>query len=129
MLHWEEYESRGHQIFAEAEEFHAAHPEVWTMFLGFVKTLQAKGYIRGGAREVWERIRWETRVNEEYETFDTLKCNSNYIAWYVRMYDMSNPQHNKFFRKRKLKSFDNPPVPNSKPKLSDFKKVEDGHEE
>lgn len=81
--------------------FFEKNPQVYPLFDRFAAQLASKE-TKGGARVVWERLRWFVR----FETADTgeFKLNDNYIAYYARLWMERNPQHGSFFRTRRLKN-------------------------
>lgn len=64
-------------------EFHAAHPHVYVLFDRFTREALAAGRVRVGAKEVWERMRWEAHVVAR-DGESTFALNNNLTAYYAR---------------------------------------------
>ncbi len=82
----------------EARRFHKENPEVWKLFVHFTFQLINAGRKNGGAKAVWERLRWETSVNPDRA--DEFKLNNNFTTYYARSFQAVYPQHEDFFRYR-----------------------------
>ena len=65
------------------EEFDAAHPDVWELFLTFAKQLRAAGREYYGARMIWERIRWHFATTHPASETEP-KLNDHYVSRYAR---------------------------------------------
>jgi len=91
--------TRESQLRAETIRFHEAHPEVWRLFEQFALELVSSGVNIGGAKAIWERLRWETQVNPDYRGRE-VKLNNNYTAFYARAFLRKHPKHEGFFRTR-----------------------------
>jgi uncharacterized protein YbjT (DUF2867 family) len=104
----EQLEDRLHPIDAAARarvaraaaawhRFHMANPQVWELFERFSLALAATGR-RGGARLVWERMRWElittTRGAVEF------KLNDHFPPFYARLFLERHPELAGFFETR-----------------------------
>lgn len=64
------------------------HPEVWRLFERFaVEALRAG--VRIGAKAIWERMRWETRVTQTLPGAPAL--NNNFTPFYARLFDAKHP--------------------------------------
>ncbi len=86
------------------ERFHNEHPDVWALFVRFTLELIETERSYGGAKAVWERIRWETTVNPNYGA--DFKLNNNYHPFYARWFMAVYPQHDGFFRTRRMTTQD-----------------------
>jgi hypothetical protein len=100
--------TRLEELRAEVVAYHAENPTTWAMFVRFTFELIEAGHAHGGAKAVWERMRWETAVNPRYAQEQAFKVNNNYPAFYARRFERAYPQHFGFYRKRVQKSKDQP---------------------
>lgn len=86
-----------HRLLRQFQLFHAANPQVYTLFKRFTLRAIERGFTHLSADMVLHRIRWETAI----ETTDpSFKINNNYAAFYGRMLMRDYPQYNGFFRTR-----------------------------
>lgn len=92
--------NRLEQLRDEVTRFHRAHPEVWKLFERFTFEAIQRGRNHFGVGAVWERLRWETMVNPEYDLDGAFRLNNNYRAFYARRFMRLYPQHEGFFRTR-----------------------------
>lgn len=83
------------------ERYHAENPNVYDLFVRYVKEVIAAGHKRYSANAIFERIRWHVMVETRGDKF---KLNNNYRAFYARMFMERNPQFEGFFETRKQKS-------------------------
>ena len=81
-------------------EFHAANPHVYDLIEQFAFDVIRAGYRRFGMQSIIERVRWFTLMESEGDRF---KINNNFEPYYARLFMARNPQHDGFFRTRKLK--------------------------
>lgn len=88
------------RIQAAFERFHAENPHVFDMFVRFAMEMRQAGYNRGSAGLIFERIRWELRM----DTFSSepVALNNNYRSRYARLFEQTYPEWRGFFRKRRL---------------------------
>src|SRR5210317_906386 len=100
--------TRFDQIEMAAMNFDAAHPEVWVLFRKFTFERIYQGFQHYSAKNVWERIRWETDKPDHEE--GQFKLNNNYTAYYARKFMRMYPEHDGFFRIRKQPSKSRPPM-------------------
>lgn len=93
--------TRADQILDAFEKFHMENPDVWRLFQRF--SLEAYNAGRGhySAKAVFERIRWHLEIETSGEE---VKLNNNFTAHYARMFHLSRPDLDGFFRNRKLTS-------------------------
>ena len=82
------------------ESFHRANPAVYRIFKKFAFEAINKGRQHLGARMIWNRIRWYTSV--ETCAGDGFKLNNNHSPYYARMFMRDYPQHDGFFRTRRV---------------------------
>ena len=96
--------SKREEMQARFDTFHAEHPQVWKLFLRFVKeALQAKRK-RFGARMIWERMRWYSLV--EVDDGSDFKLNDHYPPFYARLFMDTYPQYAGFFEIREKATCD-----------------------
>ena len=80
--------------------FHRQYPEVYRMFKKITLEAIKKGFKNYGSKGICERIRWETKGDVKEDGY---KINNNYTAFYARLFEKEHPNHEGFFRKRKVK--------------------------
>lgn len=91
--------TRADQILAAFETFHANNPDVWPLFQKFALAVIATGRKHYSSNAIFERIRWHVEI----ETVgDTVKLNDHFRAYYARMFHLAYPEHDGFFRNRRL---------------------------
>ena len=54
--------TRTEQMRLACQRFHAAHPEVWELFVKLSRQKIREGFEHYGAKAVMERVRWETEA-------------------------------------------------------------------
>lgn len=90
--------SRRTRAHVEAwEQFDHDNPQVWELFERFTLEAIHGGARRLGARLVWERMRWYSRVESTDRTF---KLNNNYPQFYARKFLEHHPEHAGCFQLR-----------------------------
>jgi hypothetical protein len=82
------------------ERFHAENPHVFDMFTRFAMEMRQAGYSHGSAGLIFERIRWELRM--ETISDENVALNNNYRSRYARLFEDTYPEWKGFFRKRRL---------------------------
>ena len=98
--------NRREQIEQRSREWAAKHPEVGPRFDKYALELAGRGYRHGGAKAVWERMRWDSPVGGD--GLASWKLPNSYCAHFARKFMQKYPQHVGFFRTRKLTSEDQP---------------------
>jgi hypothetical protein len=96
--------SRNDELREAVQQFHRAHPAVWTLFCEFTQDRIARGFTHYSAKAVMERIRWETDQSGDADW----KINNNFASFYGRRWMKLHPEHDGFFRTRKQVSEDQP---------------------
>ena len=86
-----------HHTKKDFEVFHKENPKVYEMFKKFSLEASAKNK-NYSARGIFHRIRWETSVNSDDESF---KLNDIWTAYYARKFMEDFPNLKGFFRVRK----------------------------
>jgi hypothetical protein len=84
-----------------ALRFHKDNPLVWDLFVRFTNEVIARGFKNYSSYAIFERIRWETDIVTA-SSDDSFKINNNHRPYYPRWYMEAYPEHNGFFRIRKL---------------------------
>jgi hypothetical protein len=96
------------QLEAEAMTFHDSSPDVWGWVCKFTRRARLAGHKRLGIGLIWERIRWEVRVETKDLKF---KMPNNHRAYYARWWNDNHPDLDPpFFRTRALRSLHRVPV-------------------
>jgi hypothetical protein len=85
-----------------AEQFDRDNPVVWVEFCKFTFELIQAKRKRGGAKAVFERMRWECKTQT---TDPDYKLNNNYTAYYARKFNAMRKEQDKppFFATRRQK--------------------------
>ena len=95
--------TRADELEQAAKKFHLANPNVWVLYVRFTREMCERGFSNYSANAIFERIRWETdTVGEDGKS--TFKVNNNHRPYYARWYMNRFPEHEGFFRIRKLNS-------------------------
>jgi hypothetical protein len=84
------------------EEFHAAHPEVYTYLLALAREVRHKGYKRYGIGALWERLRWHFQIEEALG--EDFKLNNDFRSRYARKLMQEQPELDGFFEIRELQA-------------------------
>ena len=101
--------TRADQIEALAKEYHHQNPLVWTHFRRFTRQAIHKGFQHYSTNTIFARIRWETDEADEFGK-STFKINNTYAPYYARWFMIKYPEHDGFFRTRRLISEDDEPT-------------------
>lgn len=83
------------------EAFHEDNPHVYKLFKKYTLEAIAAGRETYSTISIFERIRWYTDIETQGDPF---KINQNFATYYGRMFMRDFPQHDGFFRTRKLRS-------------------------
>jgi hypothetical protein len=102
------FKNRQEQIEQRAREFAKKHPEVGPQFDKYTFELISRGYRHGGAKAIWERIRWESPVGADGRA--AWKLPNSYCTHYSRKFMRMHIKHKGFFRTRRLISAAKPPI-------------------
>lgn len=90
----------GDTIASRFERFHAAHPEVYAMFVKFARQAKAAGRERFSADAILHRVRWETLVNPQKD--ESYRVNDHFSSRYARKLIQEDASFAGFFELRKL---------------------------
>jgi len=84
------------------KEYHERNPRIYEEFKRFAFLLINNGHKKIGAKQIFERIRWESMI----ERTDRYKCNNSYTADYARKFESDFPYLEGIFfhRIRKVKN-------------------------
>jgi hypothetical protein len=91
--------TRADQIFTRFKTFHLANPMIWKLYKQFAFQVMDSGIPHYSSNAVFQRIRWHVEI--ETISFDSVKLNYHYHAYYSRMFAAAYPEHADFFRYRK----------------------------
>jgi hypothetical protein len=83
---------------AQFEEFDAANPHVWRLFVALTQKVIAAGHSHYSSDGVLHAIRWNMDVETKNE--DGFKINNVYSPFYARKFMEKFPEHTGFFRLR-----------------------------
>lgn len=81
------------------DEYDRENPEVWEKFQEIAFKAIEKGFNHYSSKGIFELIRWHTKTSGN----DGFKVNNIYTAYYARKFNNKFPEHNNFFRLRKVK--------------------------
>ena len=84
-------------------EFADDNPRVYELFFQFTIEATNQKRMHFGARFVWERMRWFVNFETKDPYWFDFKLNSNYIAFYSRIFMLANPLYLSFFRTRRMR--------------------------
>lgn len=84
------------------QEYHERNPKIYEEFKRFAFLLINNGHKKIGAKQIFERIRWESMI----ERTGTYKVNNNYSADYAYKFDQDHPYLEGVFfhRERRIKN-------------------------
>jgi hypothetical protein len=96
--------TRADALDEAARAFLASHPDVWRLFVRFARELIASGRPHGGAKAIWERIRWEAATSAHSGRDVEWALNNSHVAPIARIFAATYPEHGDFFRFRERAS-------------------------
>jgi len=79
--------------------FHRENPKVYELFRQYALEAAHTGRKRFGARMIWNRMRWYTRVETNDPDF---KLNDHHTPYYARMFLRDHPEHEGLFELRRV---------------------------
>jgi len=85
---------------ASFKNYHEENPQVYVQFKRIAFQLINRGYVRLGAKQIFEVIRYHTMI----ETNDKYRVNNNYTSDYARLFENDHPIYAGYFLKRLCKS-------------------------
>lgn len=88
---------RGASIEQRFRSFHDLNPHVYFAFVSLARQCQRRGWPRAGAKEIFERLRFEFRTKTRGEHW---RLNNNYTAHYARKAMAENSDLAGFFETR-----------------------------
>jgi hypothetical protein len=81
------------------ESYQARNPRIYEEFVHYTYQMIGAGQTKIGAKAIFERIRWESKI----ERNDEFKINNNYSADYARKFEQDFPNLAGIFEKRVCK--------------------------
>lgn len=84
------------------QAYRARHPEVYSALVQFTRDAKAAG-IRVGIKAVFERVRWEMRVDRRTGDGEYL-LNNNWTSHYSRLIMAQEPDLAGFFETRRMRA-------------------------
>jgi len=84
-------------------KFHKANPEVYSRLRAMSLALLRRGVERWGARNLWEKLRFDLMV-ETTDEQEVPKLNDHYIPYYARLLMKKEPSLRGFFEIRIMSS-------------------------
>ena len=85
----------------EFNKYHEENPKVYEYFEKFTfKVINAKRKYFS-ARAIYERIRWETQVEDNNFMF---KMSDHPLPFYSRLFEKNHPEYKGFFRKHRCEA-------------------------
>jgi len=96
---------------AEFNEWIAANPALWKLFVEFSFQMIGRGYENYSSDAVCHRVRWQTdleTVGGPEIDGDRFKVCNNYMPYLARKFHHDYPEHKGFFRLRAVKML--PPI-------------------
>ena len=88
------------ELYLQFQQYNKKNPYIYELFKKYAFETISKSFSNFGAHTIIHRIRWYTEVESAGDAF---KINNNYSAYYSRLFMEEFPQHNGFFRTRKVK--------------------------
>jgi hypothetical protein len=82
------------------KKYHEENPQVYVQFKRIAFQLINRGYVRLGAKQIFEVIRYHTMI----ETNDKYRVNNNFTSDYARLFESDHPIYAGYFLKRLCKS-------------------------
>ena len=80
-------------------DFHEANPNVYRLIERFTKQAIGAGFKHYGMMSIIQRVRWHTQIETDDLSF---KINNNHAPYYARHFMEQNPEHEGFFRTRRV---------------------------
>ena len=80
--------------------YHAQHPTVYNLVRMYAFEIIHRGYKHYSMAGLIHRVRWHTDIQARDENAP-FKINSGYSAFYVRLFELKNPNYTNYFRKRR----------------------------
>lgn len=78
------------------EQYQERNPKIYKEFIFYVNEMILAGQKKIGAKAVFERIRWESKIKR----LDQYKVNNNFTADYARQFEKDFPYFEGIFEKR-----------------------------
>ncbi len=81
------------------EQYQERNPRIYKEFVHYAMELINAGETRIGSKAIFERIRWQSKI----ERNDEFKINNNFTADYARKFEQDFPHFEGIFEKRVCK--------------------------
>ena len=82
------------------DEYDQANPNVYDLIKHFTMTAIQSGRKHYSMMSIMQRVRWHTNIETNGDAF---KINNNFAPYYARKFMAEQPNHNGFFKTRKVK--------------------------
>ena len=92
---------------ADFEAYDKANPKIWPLFEQYALEAARAG-VKVGAKAVWERLRWESRIKTPGDDFAAF--NNSFVAYYSRKFIEAHPGYGSIFVTRESQA-DKEPAP------------------
>jgi len=93
--------TRNDQIVARFKKFHHKNTDVWILFQHYTFEIIDAEFSHYSSSDILGRIRWHSNLKTKGTA---VKINSCHSPYYSRLFMMKYPEHEGFFRTRKLTS-------------------------
>ena len=80
-------------MILDFEKYDEENPQIWEVFVHFSFKAIGKGFSKIGAKQIFEAIRWETKVKGS----DGFKVNNSYSSDYSRKFVRMFPEYKDLF--------------------------------
>ena len=87
-------------VMAAFRDFHAKHPDLLKLFIGFAKDLHRAGAKHFGMKGLAERVRWYVAVERVGTEGEDWKINNSYLSAYARTIMLRCPELDGMFELR-----------------------------
>lgn len=81
------------------QEYHERNAKIYKEFVFYANELILAGESKIGAKAIFERIRWESKIKRTGE----FKVNNNFTSDYARKFEKDHPYFSGIFEKRLCK--------------------------
>lgn len=80
------------------EQYNAENPHIYAAFERFTLQVIESGRKYFSARAIYERIRWQTLIEDNSVTF---KLSDHPMPFYARLFEKNHPEYQGFFKKHR----------------------------
>lgn len=85
---------RARDAWRQFRKYHEDRPEVWRLFKKFTLEVIASGQESYGAHAIFQRIRWETEIEQKGQ----FKVSNTAFPFYARVFGRAFAKYSDFFR-------------------------------